>query len=151
MRSRDHHAPECPMSKLPTSTHRTKRALDLSFPTRLKTWGSASRVSLSFTTGAGIGGLGQTLTWITTVDEKSSPVFRMVRMVELYKQLPLKDMRMLLASCFRRLVWCYANYHASPMDVNQNFDSVLEWALYKYQVGYCYMYHDFRTNYMYYS
>ncbi|RBA18146.1 hypothetical protein FPRO05_11162 [Fusarium proliferatum] len=130
--SRDHHAPECPMSKLSAATHQTKRVLNLSLPTSLKLPGRASRFSLSFTTGAGILGLSQ-LTWVATVDEDSSPVFRIVRMMEKYNRLPRKDMHILLASCLRRLVWCYVNSHAAVTDVNKNGDSIIEWALEHYQ------------------
>ncbi|KAF5690428.1 hypothetical protein FCIRC_881 [Fusarium circinatum] len=134
VRSRDHHAPECPMSKLPASTRRTKRVLSLLIPTGQLLWGRASKVSLSFTTGAGILGLGQKLTWVATVDEDSSPVFRMVRTISSYEHLQRKDTHTLLASCFRRLVWCYANYHASVTDVNEDGDTVLEWLLRNYGV-----------------
>ncbi|KAF5558892.1 hypothetical protein FPHYL_7233 [Fusarium phyllophilum] len=133
VRSRDHHAPECLMSKLPASTRRTKRILSLMIPTSQRLWARASRVSLSFTTGAGILGLGQKLTWVATVDEDSSPAFRMVRTIRFYEHLQLKDMRIMLASCLRRLVWCYINYHASVTDVNMNGDSIIEWALEHYQ------------------
>ncbi|KAF5985466.1 hypothetical protein FBULB1_2895 [Fusarium bulbicola] len=129
VRSRDHHAPECPMSKLPVSTRRTKRVLSLLIPTGKRLWGRASKVSLSFTTGAGILGLGQKLTWVATVDENSSPVFRMVRTIRSYEHLQRKDTNTLLASCFRRLIWCYANYHASVTDVNEDGDTLLEWLL----------------------
>ncbi|KAF5642507.1 uncharacterized protein FTJAE_3664 [Fusarium tjaetaba] len=135
IRSREHHAPECPMSKLPASTRRTKRVLSLSIPTSQKLWRRASKVSLSFTTGAGILGLGQKLTWVATVDADSSPAFRMVRTIGFYEHLQLKDMRILLASCLRRLVWCYANYHAYVTDVNKHGDSIIEWALEHYQLS----------------
>ncbi|KAF4499507.1 hypothetical protein FAGAP_4297 [Fusarium agapanthi] len=134
VRSRDHHAPECPMSKLPASTRRTKRVLSFLIPTGQRLWGRASKVSLSFTTGAGILGLGQKLTWVATVDEDSSPVFRMVRTIRSYEHLQRKDTNTLLASCFRRLVWCYANYHASVTDVNEDGDTVLEWLLKNYRL-----------------
>ncbi|CVL03799.1 uncharacterized protein FMAN_14989 [Fusarium mangiferae] len=133
--SRDHHAPECPMSKLSAVTHHTKRVLNLSLLTSLKLPGRASRFSLAFTTGAGILGLSQKLTWVATVDEDSSPVFRIARMMEKYNRLPRKDMRILLASCLRRLVWCYVNSHASVTDVNKNGDSIIEWALEHYQLS----------------
>ncbi|KAF5602215.1 uncharacterized protein FSUBG_7890 [Fusarium subglutinans] len=129
VRSRDHHAPECPMSKLPASTRQTERVLSLLIPTGQRLWGRASKVSLSFTTGAGILGLGQKLTWVATVDKDSSPVFRMVRTVRSYEHLQRKDTNTLLASCFRRLVWCYSNHHASVTDVNVDGDTVLEWLL----------------------
>ncbi|WKT52941.1 hypothetical protein QSH57_003503 [Fusarium oxysporum f. sp. vasinfectum] len=135
IRSRDHHAPECPMSKLPAATRQTKRVLNFSIPTLQNYYGRASKVSLSYTTGAGILGFGQAVTWITTVDEKSSPVFRMVQMMEIYNRLPRKDMRILLASCLRRLVWCYVNYHASVTDVNKSGDSIIEWALEHYHLS----------------
>ncbi|ENH71441.1 hypothetical protein FOC1_g10007673 [Fusarium oxysporum f. sp. cubense race 1] len=135
IRSRDHHAPECPMSKLPAATRQTKRVLNFSIPTLQNYYGRASKVSFSYTTGAGILGFGQTLTWITTVDEKSSPVFRLVQMMEIYNRLPRKDMRILLASCLRRLVWCYVNYHASVTDVNKSGDSIIEWALEHYHLS----------------
>ncbi|KLP21479.1 uncharacterized protein LW94_10186 [Fusarium fujikuroi] len=133
--SRDRHAPECPMSKLSAATHQTKRVLNLSLPTSLKLPRRASRFSLSFTTGAGILGLSQKLAWVATVDEDSSPVFRIVRMMEKYNRLPRKDMRILLASCLRRLIWCYVNSHASVTDVNKNGDSIIEWALEHYQLS----------------
>ena len=151
IRSRDHHAPECPMSKLPAATRQTKRVLNFSIPTLQNYYGRASKVSLSYTTGAGILGFGQTVTWITTVDEKSSPVFRMVQMMEIYNRLPRKDMRILLASCLRRLVWCYVNYHASVTDVNKSGDSIIEWALEHYHVSHCYTPCDFLTHHMCYS
>ncbi|KAF5723259.1 hypothetical protein FMUND_2004 [Fusarium mundagurra] len=132
VRSRDHHTPECPMSKLPESTRRTKRVLSLLIPTSQRLWGRASRVSLSFTTGAGILGLGQTVTWIATVDVRASPVFRLVDTIKRYLSLPHKEMNTLLASCFRRLVWCYANSHASITDVTEGGDTILGWALIKY-------------------
>ncbi|KAF4951565.1 hypothetical protein FGADI_7340 [Fusarium gaditjirri] len=135
VRSRDHHAPECPMSKLPASTRRTKRVLSLMIPTSQGLWGRASRVSLSFTTGAGVLGIGQSMTWIATVDERLSPVFRLVDTIAWYEYLPRKDMHILLASCFRRLVWCYANYHASVTDVNKDGDTLLESALENYPVS----------------
>lgn len=135
VRSRDHHAPECPMSKLPASTRRTKRVLSLLIPTSQRLWGRTSRVSLSFTTGVGILGIGQTVAWIATVDERLSPVFRLVDTVACYDSLPRKDMHFLLASCFRRLIWCYANSHASVTDVNEDGDTILGWTLLKYLVG----------------
>ncbi|KAF5589010.1 hypothetical protein FPANT_6444 [Fusarium pseudoanthophilum] len=115
VRSRDHHAPECAMSKLPESTRRTKRVLTLLIPTSQRLWGHATQVSLSFTTGGGILGLGQTVAWIATVDERVSPVFR-------------------------RLVWCYANSHASITDVNEGGETILGWALCNYPI-----YHDALT------
>ncbi|KNB12525.1 hypothetical protein FOXG_12109 [Fusarium oxysporum f. sp. lycopersici 4287] len=135
VRSRDHHAPECPMSKLPASTRRTKRVLSLLIPTSQRLWGRTSRVSLSFTTGVGILGIGQTVAWIATVDERLSPVFRLVDTVACYDSLPRKDMHFLLASCFRRLIWCYANSHASVTDVNEDGDTILGWTLLKYLVA----------------
>lgn len=135
VRSRDHHVPGCPMSKLPSSTRRTKRVLSLLIPTNQKLWGRASIVSLSFTTGAGLLGLGQTVTWITTVDERSSPVFRLVETISRYDSLPRQDMHMLLASCFRRLIQCYANSYASVTDVNEDGDTILGSALVKYSVS----------------
>lgn len=129
VRSRDHHAPECPMSKLPESSRRTKRVLSLLIPTSQRLWGRASRVSLSFTTGAGMLGIGQTVAWIATVDERTSPVFRLVDTTKRYSSLPRKEMNTLLASCFRRLVRCYANSHASITDVNKDGDTILGWAL----------------------
>ncbi|KAF5693597.1 hypothetical protein FDENT_1829 [Fusarium denticulatum] len=132
VRSRDHHAPECPMSKLPESTRRTKRVFSLLIPTSQRLWGRASRVSLSFTTGAGILELGQTVAWIATVDERVSPVFRLVDTIKRYLSLPHKEMKTLLASCFRRLVWCYTNSHASITDVTKDGDTILGWALLNY-------------------
>ncbi|EXL97722.1 hypothetical protein NOF04DRAFT_6913 [Fusarium oxysporum II5] len=132
VRSRDHHAPECPMSKLPASTCRTKRVLSLLTPSSQRLWGRAGRVSLSFTTGAGILGIGQTVAWIATVDERVSPVFRLADTIASYQGLPRKDMHMLLASGFRRLVWCYANSHASVTDVNEDGETILESALHRY-------------------
>ncbi|EMT68860.1 hypothetical protein FOC4_g10004952 [Fusarium odoratissimum] len=85
VRSRDHHAPECPMSKLPASTCRTKRVLSLLTPSSQRLWGRAGRVSLSFTTGAGILGIGQTVAWIATVDERVSPVFRLADTIASYQ------------------------------------------------------------------
>ncbi|PNP84058.1 hypothetical protein FNYG_02746 [Fusarium nygamai] len=129
VRSRDHHAPECAMSKLPASTRRTKRVLSLLIPTSERLWGRASRVSLSFTTGAGILGLGQTVAWTATVNKWSSPVFRLVDTISCYDLLPREDMHLLLASGFRRLIWCYANSRASVTDVTEDGDTILGWAL----------------------
>ncbi|KAH7216090.1 hypothetical protein DER44DRAFT_170006 [Fusarium oxysporum] len=134
VRSRDHHAPECPMSKLPASTCRTKRVLSLLTPSSQRLWGRAGRVSLSFTTGAGILGIGQTVAWIATVDERLSPVFRLVDTIASYESSPRKDMHTLLASCFRRLIWCYANSNASVTDVNEDGETILESALNKYPI-----------------
>ncbi|QKD62862.2 uncharacterized protein FOBCDRAFT_193659 [Fusarium oxysporum Fo47] len=133
IRSRDHHAPECPMSKLPAATRQTKRVLNFSIPTLQNYWRSASKVTLSFTTGAGILGIHQTVTWIATVDMQVSPVFRLVRSVTYYIHLQHTDMRMLLDSCFRRLVWLFTKHYGSAMDVNERGHSVLEWALHRYQ------------------
>lgn len=129
VRSRDHHAPECALSKLPASTRRTKRVLSLLVPTSERLWGRASRVSLSFTTGAGILGLGQTVAWTATVNKWSSPVFRLVDTISCYDSLPREDMHLLLASGFRRLIWCYANSHASVTDVTEDGDTIVGWAL----------------------
>ncbi|KAI3573145.1 hypothetical protein IWW34DRAFT_888444 [Fusarium oxysporum f. sp. albedinis] len=132
VRSRDHHLAECPMSKIPPATYRTKRMLNFSIPTVQKLWGSASKVSLSFTTGAGILGYGQTLTWAAIVDEETSPIFRMVETVGRYHRLQREDMHILLASCFRRFVWCYTNHYASATDVNEYGESILERTLRKH-------------------
>ncbi|PCD23414.1 hypothetical protein AU210_014936 [Fusarium oxysporum f. sp. radicis-cucumerinum] len=133
IRSRDHHAPECPMSKLPAATRQTKRILNFSIPTLQNYWRSASKVTLSCTTGAGILGIGQTVTWIATVSMKVSPVFRLVRSVTHYVHLQHTDMRILLDSCFRRLVCLFTKHYGSAMDVNERGHSVLEWALRRYQ------------------
>ncbi|RKK35092.1 hypothetical protein BFJ66_g11941 [Fusarium oxysporum f. sp. cepae] len=133
IRSRDHHAPECPMSKLPAATRQTKRILNFSIPTLQNYWRSASKVTLSCTTGAGILGIGQTVTWIATVSMKVSPVFRLVRSVAHYVHLQHTDMRILLDSCFRRLVCLFTKHYGSAMDVNERGHSVLEWALHRYQ------------------
>ncbi|KAF5635908.1 hypothetical protein F52700_5221 [Fusarium sp. NRRL 52700] len=132
VRSRDHHAPECPMSKLQSITRRTKRVFSLLIPTSQSLWGRASRISLSFTTGVSMLGFGQTVAWIATVDESLSPVFRLVETISRYVYLPRKEMHMLLSSCFRRLIWCYANSRASVTDVDQRGDTVLGWALRQY-------------------
>ncbi|KAF5638141.1 hypothetical protein F25303_7778 [Fusarium sp. NRRL 25303] len=115
IRSRDHHAPECPMSKLPAAKRQTKRIWKFSIPTLQSYWRSASKMTLSYTTGAGRLGIGQAVAWIATVDMQR------------------KDMHTLLTSYFRRLVWCYASNHASPTDVNEHDDTLLEWALENYK------------------
>jgi hypothetical protein len=150
IKSRGHHAPECPMSKLSPVTYQTKRVLNFSLSAIQKFWRSASKVSLSFTSGTGTGtlGSGQTVNWVATVDEESSPLFQIVKTVGRYDHLQRKDMHMLLKSCFRRIIWCYANHHASATDVDENGHSILDWALQRYQVSYCYICSVFNANYI---
>ncbi|KAF5703783.1 hypothetical protein FGLOB1_8886 [Fusarium globosum] len=81
---------------------------------------------------AGILGFGQTMAWVATVDERLSPAFQLVDKIARYSSLPRKEMDILLASCFRRLVCCYANSYASATDVNEDGETILGWALDKY-------------------
>ncbi|KAG5754821.1 hypothetical protein H9Q70_002532 [Fusarium xylarioides] len=129
IRSRNHHVPECPMSKLPTTKRQAQRVVSLTIPMVQKYWSSASKVSISYTTGAGILGLGQTMSWTAMVDEKLSPVFQMVRVLKNYSHLQRDEMHTLLQSCFRRFVWCYANSKASATDITIDNESILDYGL----------------------
>ncbi|EMT74416.1 hypothetical protein FOC4_g10002530, partial [Fusarium odoratissimum] len=74
-----HHTPECPLSQIKTATQRTRSVLGVSIPNILGILTAAIGVSVSLTTGAGGFSIGQNITWAATVDENSSPSFRIIR------------------------------------------------------------------------
>ncbi|CVL11712.1 uncharacterized protein FPRN_14912 [Fusarium proliferatum] len=126
-----YHAPECPLSQVMTSKQQKTRVLGVSIPNILGILTAAVGVSVSLTTGAGGFSMGQNITWAATVDDNSSPSFKIVRTLCALKtwrepSLGSKECEMIARSCVRRLHLCYANRQASPLDINSNGDSVLD-------------------------
>ncbi|KAF5598039.1 hypothetical protein FPCIR_3312 [Fusarium pseudocircinatum] len=126
-----HHAPECPLSQIVTSTEQKRNAVGISVPNILNILTSAVGVSISLRTGAGGFSLAQNITWSPTVDESLSPVFKLVRALCDLKtwrepSLGKKEYEMIAKSCVRRLHLCYVNRQASPLDMNSNGESVLD-------------------------
>ncbi|KAG9494889.1 hypothetical protein J7337_013118 [Fusarium musae] len=126
-----HHAPECPLSQIVTSTEQKRNAVGISIPNILNILTNAVGISLSLTTGAGGFSLAQNITWSPTVDESLSPAFKIVRALCDLKtwrepSLGKKEYEMIAKSCVRRLHLCYANRQASPVDMNSNGESVLD-------------------------
>ncbi|RKL41589.1 hypothetical protein BFJ72_g5481 [Fusarium proliferatum] len=126
-----HHAPECPLSQVVTSTEQKRNAVGFSIPNILNILTSAVGVSISLTTGAGGFSLAQNITWSPTVDDSLSPAFQLVRALCDLKtwtepSLGKKEYEMIAKSCVRRLHLCYANRQASPLDMNSNGESVLD-------------------------
>ncbi|KAF5005546.1 hypothetical protein FDECE_8017 [Fusarium decemcellulare] len=75
----DHHAPECFMSGIIPATHKKKRTLNVSIPAMQKILRSAVQISLSLTIGADGSNFSQTVVWVGTVNEYSSPAFGIIR------------------------------------------------------------------------
>ncbi|KAF4501669.1 hypothetical protein FAGAP_2122 [Fusarium agapanthi] len=126
-----HHAPECPLSQVVTSTEQKRNAVGISIPNILNILKSAVGVSISLTTGAGGFSLAQNITWSPTVDESLSPAFKLIRALcdlKTWKEPSLgkTEYEMIATSCVRRLHLCYANRQASPLDMNSNGESVLD-------------------------
>ncbi|KLP04221.1 uncharacterized protein FFB20_00728 [Fusarium fujikuroi] len=126
-----HHAPECPLSQVVTSTEQKRNAVGISIPNILNILTSAVGVSISLTTGAGGFSLAQNITWRPTVDDSLSPAFKLVRALcdlQTWREPSLgkKEYEMIAKSCVRRLHLCYANRQASPLDMNSNGESVLD-------------------------
>ncbi|KAF5603192.1 uncharacterized protein FSUBG_7416 [Fusarium subglutinans] len=126
-----HHAPECPLSQVVTSTEQKRNAVGISIPNILNILKSAVGVSISLTTGAGGFSLAQNITWSPTVDESLSPAFKLIRALCDLKtwrepSLGKKEYEMIATSCVRRLHLCYAKRQASPVDMNSNGESVLD-------------------------
>lgn len=126
-----HHTPECPLSQIKTATQRTRSVLGVSIPNILGILTAAIGVSVSLTTGAGGFSIGQNITWAATVDENSSPSFRIIRTLCALKlwtepSLGNEQYHMIAKSCVRRLHLCYVNRQASPVDINSNGESVLD-------------------------
>ncbi|KAF5717148.1 hypothetical protein FMUND_5966 [Fusarium mundagurra] len=126
-----HHAPECPLSQVVTSTEQKRNAVGISIPNILNILTSAVGVSISLTTGAGGFSLAQNITWSPTVDDSLSPAFKIVRALcdlQTWREPSLgkKEYEMIAKSCVRRLHLCYANRQASPLDMNSNGESVLD-------------------------
>ncbi|KAF5236748.1 hypothetical protein FANTH_11155 [Fusarium anthophilum] len=124
--------PEEPaLQPIKTPTHRTRSVLGVSIPNILGILTAAIGVSVSLTTGAGGFSLGQNITWAATVDERSSPSFRIIKTlceIRLWEEPSLDNERyqMLVNSCVRRLHLCYINRQASPVDINSTGESVLD-------------------------
>ncbi|KAF4442048.1 hypothetical protein FACUT_2271 [Fusarium acutatum] len=126
-----HHAPECSLSQVVTTTEQKRNVVGVSIPNILNILTSAVGVSISLTTGAGGFSLAQNITWSPTVDESLSPAFKLVRALCDLKiwtepSLGKKEYEMIAKSCVRRLHLCYANRQASPLDMNSNGESVLD-------------------------
>ncbi|KAF5551406.1 hypothetical protein FMEXI_3524 [Fusarium mexicanum] len=126
-----HHAPECALSQVVTSTEQKRNAVGISIPNILNILTSAVGVSISLTTGAGGFSLAQNITWSPTVDESLSPAFKLIRALCDLKtwtepSLGKKEYEMIATSCVRRLHLCYAKRQASPLDMNSNGESVLD-------------------------
>lgn len=121
-----HHAPECPLSRVLPLTERKTMAFGISITNMLGIFKSVVHVSMSLTTGAGGSSLAQNITWTATVDEYSSPAFRIIKTLYLAIEsgLEIDHYELIAKSCMRRLELCYANHEASPADRNQDGQSV---------------------------
>ncbi|KAH6949205.1 hypothetical protein DER45DRAFT_600137 [Fusarium avenaceum] len=122
-----YHAPECPLSRAMPLTERKTNALGISIPNMLGIFRSAVHVSMSLTSGAGGLSLAQNITWTATVDELSSPAFRIINAFFQVLECDLENehYEIIAKSCMRRLQLCYANHEASPADINKRGRSVL--------------------------
>ncbi|KAF5687003.1 hypothetical protein FDENT_5558 [Fusarium denticulatum] len=124
--------PEEPaLQPIKTPTQRTRSVLGVSIPNILGILTTAIGISVSLTTGAGGFSIGQNITWAATVDESSSPSFRVIKtLCELRiwtePSLDNEQYQILVKSCVRRLRHCYINRQASPVDINSTGESVLD-------------------------
>ncbi|KAF4471107.1 hypothetical protein FALBO_1974 [Fusarium albosuccineum] len=124
----DRHAPECPMSGIAPAMHQKKRTLGVSIPAMAKILNSAVRISCSLVSGGS--SCSQSIAWVATVDEYSSPPFRIALIAKMASRshggFTAQDMQVLVESCRRRLMLCYAKKQASLTDVNDSGESVLD-------------------------
>ncbi|KAJ3535187.1 hypothetical protein NM208_g7235 [Fusarium decemcellulare] len=135
----DFHASECPMSGITSTKNKNKRTVGVDIPALRKILGRAVRISLSLTVGAGGSSCGQNIAWVATVREYSSPPFRIMSiMIAIFDAVDAKksmlrdmDMQTLVESCWRRLRLCYTNKQASPTDVNEVGEPIMEWFLWE--------------------
>nr|RBR01068.1 hypothetical protein FVER53263_10557 [Fusarium verticillioides] len=126
-----HHTPDCPLSQIKTPTQRTRSVLGVSIPNILGILTTAIGISVSLTTGAGGFSIGQNITWAATVDERSSPSFKIIKTLctlRIWTEPTLgnEQYQVLAKSCVRRLHHCYINRQASPVDINSAGESVLD-------------------------
>ncbi|RBR21057.1 hypothetical protein FVER53590_10557 [Fusarium verticillioides] len=126
-----HHTPDCPLSQIKTPTQRTRSVLGVSIPNILGILTTAIGISVSLTTGAGGFSIGQNITWAATVDERSSPSFKIIKTLctlRIWTEPTLgnEQYQVLVKSCVRRLHHCYINRQASPVDINSAGESVLD-------------------------
>ncbi|KAI6762490.1 hypothetical protein HG530_008470 [Fusarium avenaceum] len=123
-----HHAPECPFSRVLPLTERKTNTFGISIPNMLGIFKSAVHVSMSLTSGAGGLSLAQNITWTATVDQYSSPAFRIINAFSQAIEwgLEIDHYELIAKSCMRRLELCYANHEASPGDINKDGQSVFE-------------------------
>ncbi|KAF5553203.1 hypothetical protein FNAPI_6808 [Fusarium napiforme] len=126
-----HHTPDCPLSQIKTPTQRSRSVLGVSIPNILGILTAAIGISVSLTTGAGGFSIGQNITWAATVDESSSPSFKIIKTLctlRIWTEPTLgnEQYQVLVKSCVRRLHHCYINRQASPVDINSAGESVLD-------------------------
>ncbi|KAF4334081.1 hypothetical protein FBEOM_12092 [Fusarium beomiforme] len=125
------HGNQCPLAQVTPSTQETRNAIGVSLPNILGILTNAVGVSLSLTTGAGGLSLAQNITWAATVDENTSPSFKLIKVLcdmRDFKEpsLNTEHYDMIAKSCVRRLHLCYAKHQASPSDKNKDGESVLD-------------------------
>ncbi|CVL03571.1 uncharacterized protein FMAN_15124 [Fusarium mangiferae] len=73
-----YHTPECRFSKLVSPTQKKMNAIGFSVPRITRILSHAVRFSMSLKTGAGGLNLAQNITWTATINEHSSPAFRII-------------------------------------------------------------------------
>ncbi|KAF5585981.1 hypothetical protein FPANT_7352 [Fusarium pseudoanthophilum] len=126
-----YHAPECRLSKLLPPTQKKMILIGLSIPRITRILSHALRFSMSLKTGAGGMSLAQNVTWTATINEHSSPAFRIIDSLCALKREPGQGLGAeyhyaVAESCVRRLELCYANHLASPSDTNACGQSILD-------------------------
>ena len=121
------HEPECPIPRIGRARHQREWTVKFLMPSILNILNNAIRISFSLKVGAGGFGFSQNLTYIATVSERSSPSFRLINATRMaVYALTTSRMEILARSCLRRLLVCYADGRASPTDVNESGQSILD-------------------------
>ncbi|KAF5635830.1 hypothetical protein F52700_5142 [Fusarium sp. NRRL 52700] len=126
-----YHAPECRLSKLVPPTQQKMNVVGFSIPRITRILSHAIRFSMPLKTGAGGMSVAQNITWTATINEHSSPAFRIIDILCTLKREPGQGLEAeyhyaVAESCVRRLELCYANHLASPSDMNACGQSILD-------------------------